>query len=77
MGVERQLILLAASVENKCDYSIAARSTAVKQFGGSAEVVIQASNGEEVSDPRLNALVSLTEEIESPLLGDDENPPPR
>jgi uncharacterized peroxidase-related enzyme len=62
-GVERQLILLAASVENKCDYSIAAHSTSLKQLGASAEVVMQVREGDEVSDLRLNALVSLTREI--------------
>ncbi len=62
-GVEQQVILLAASVENKCDYSIAAHSTSLKQLGASAELVLQVRDGGEVSDFRLNALVSLTREI--------------
>src|ERR1700691_4397873 len=63
-AVERQIILLSASVENRCGYCIAAHSTVLKAFlhvpaeGGSAGRAEQP-----VSDPKLEALIALTKEI--------------
>ena len=61
---ERQLILLAASVENKCNYCAAAHSTILK--GGlrtSAEIVSAVRNGTPLPDAKLNALVTLVKEL--------------
>jgi uncharacterized peroxidase-related enzyme len=61
---ERQLILLAASVENHCNYCTAAHSTAAKgMLHTPAEVVSAIRNNTPVPDPKLNALVALVKEI--------------
>ena len=65
-AVERQVVLLAASVENSCKYCTAAHSTVLKAFlHVPAEVVSAVRSNVPVSDPRLNALVALTKEIVS------------
>ncbi len=62
--VERQIILLSASVENRCDYCIAAHSTLLKAFlHVPAEVVSAVRSNEPVSDLKLAALIALTKEI--------------
>ena len=62
--VERQIVLLSASVENRCDYCIAAHSTLLKAFlHVPAEVVSAVRSNEPVSDPKLAALIALTKEI--------------
>ncbi len=64
--VERQIILLSASVENRCNYCIAAHSTLLKAFlHVPAEVVSAVRSNEPVSDPKLAALIALTKEIVS------------
>ncbi len=61
---ERQIILLAASVENDCGYCIAAHSTVLKAFlHAPAEVVSAVRANQPVSDPKLAALTALTREI--------------
>ena len=63
-AVERQIILLSASVENSCGYCIAAHSTVLKAFlHAPAEVVSPVRANEPVSDPKLQALIALTKEI--------------
>jgi uncharacterized peroxidase-related enzyme len=62
--VERQLILLAASVENKCDYCTAAHSTIAKGFLHAApEIVSAIRNSAPIPDKKTEALVNLTREI--------------
>src|SRR5882672_5668098 len=54
---ERQLILLAASVENHCNYCVAAHSTIAKgALQTPAEVVAAIRNNKPVPDKKLNAL---------------------
>ena len=61
---ERQLILLAASVENHCNYCAAAHSTIAKgALHMPAEVVAAIRNNKPVPDTKLNALVTLVKEI--------------
>jgi uncharacterized peroxidase-related enzyme len=61
---ERQLILLAASVENHCNYCAAAHSTAAKgALHTPVEVVSAIRNNTSVPDAKLNALVTLVKEI--------------
>jgi uncharacterized peroxidase-related enzyme len=63
-AAERQIILLAASVENSCNYCKAAHSTVLKAFlHVPSEVVAAIRSNMPVSDPKLNALVNLTREI--------------
>jgi uncharacterized peroxidase-related enzyme len=62
--VERQIVLLSASVENRCGYCIAAHSTLLKAFlHVSAEVASAVRSNEPVSDSKLAALIALTKEI--------------
>ena len=65
-AVERQIVLLSASVENSCNYCTAAHSTVLKSFMHvPADVVSAVRANAPVSDPKLNALVALTKEIVS------------
>ena len=62
--LERQLILLAASVENNCNYCTAAHSTIAKGFLHAApETVSAIRNGKPIADEKTNTLVNLTKEI--------------
>jgi uncharacterized peroxidase-related enzyme len=61
---ERQLILLAASVENHCNYCAAAHATIAKgALHTPADVVAAVRNNTPVPDAKLNALVSLVKEL--------------
>jgi uncharacterized peroxidase-related enzyme len=61
---ERQIILLAASVENHCNYCVAAHSTLAKgALHTPAEVVAAVRDGTPVPDAKLNALVTLVKEL--------------
>jgi uncharacterized peroxidase-related enzyme len=61
---ERQIILLATSVENDCSYCTAAHSTIAQSFlYTSSEVVAAVLNGQSVPDAKLNALVALVTEV--------------
>ena len=62
--MERQLILLGASVENHCDYCTAAHSTIAKgALHAPAEIVAAIRSNSPVPDKKLNALVSLVREL--------------
>ena len=61
---ERHLILLAASVENNCNYCIAAHSTVLKNtLRMPDEIVSAVRNNKTVPDGKLNALVTLVKEL--------------
>jgi AhpD family alkylhydroperoxidase len=61
---ERQIILLAASVENHCNYCAAAHSTIAKgALHTPAEVVAAVRDNTLVPDAKLNALVTLVREL--------------
>ena len=63
-ALERQLILLAASVENNCNYCIAAHSTIAKGFLHAApETVSAIRTTTPVAERKIDALVNLTREI--------------
>ena len=62
--VERQLILLAASLENNCDYCVAAHSTIAKGvLHAPAETIAAVREGKTLVDQKQNALVNLVREI--------------
>lgn len=62
--VERQLILLAASVENNCNYCTAAHSTIAKGFlHARPETVSAIRSSAPIADTKTDALVNLTREI--------------
>src|SRR5258707_13290156 len=61
---ERQIILLAASVENHCNYCAAAHSTIAKRaLHTPAEVVAAVRDNTPVPDAKLNVLVTLVQEL--------------
>jgi AhpD family alkylhydroperoxidase len=61
---ERQIILLAASVENNCNYCAAAHSQIAKALlRNPAEVIAAVQNNMPVPDAKLNALVNLVKEL--------------
>jgi AhpD family alkylhydroperoxidase len=61
---ERQIILLAASVENNCNYCAAVHSTILKgALHTQPEVVAAVRNNTTVPDAKLNALVNLVKEL--------------
>jgi uncharacterized peroxidase-related enzyme len=60
---ERELIFLAASVENRCRYCIAAHATALKGLEVNPEYIQAVRNRESLGDLRLDALVTLTREL--------------
>ena len=63
-AVERQIVLLAASLENSCNYCTAAHSTVLKAFlHVPAEVVSAIRSNLPLSDPKQKSLVALTREI--------------
>ena len=65
-AVERQIVLLSASVENSCRYCTAAHSTLLKAFlHVPADVVSAVRSNQPVADPKMEALVALTKEIVS------------
>jgi uncharacterized peroxidase-related enzyme len=65
-AVERSIVLLAASVENSCNYCTAAHSTVLKAFLHlPSEVVSAIRSNLPLPDPKLNSLVVLTREIVS------------
>ena len=60
---ERQLILLAASVENNCNYCASAHSAIAKSLLTPPEVIAAVHDNTLVPDAKLNALVSLVREL--------------
>ena len=61
---ERQLIFLAASVENECRYCTAAHSTIAKgMLHVAPEIVTAIREGTALPDAKLDALAGLTREI--------------
>jgi len=61
---ERQLVLLAASVENECEYCVPAHSTILKNMLKiDSQTVSDVREGQTLSDNRLNALVNFTRDV--------------
>jgi AhpD family alkylhydroperoxidase len=56
---ERQLILLAASVENECQYCVAAHTTSVKHFGAQSAVIAAVKQESRTGANKLGALIVL------------------
>jgi uncharacterized peroxidase-related enzyme len=55
-GVEREIVALAVSLENDCDYCMAAHSTFALMQNADQDAVSTARTGREPADPRLAAL---------------------
>ena len=61
---ERQIILLAASVENNCNYCAATHSQIAKTFLRTpGEVIAAVRDNRPITDAKLNALVNLVREL--------------
>lgn len=63
-NAERQVILLAASVENGCEFCVAAHSMTAKRMAKVPEDVVEAiRESQTLPDARLNALVQFTRQM--------------
>jgi uncharacterized peroxidase-related enzyme len=62
-ALERQLIFLAASVEHRCRYCIAAHTAALKELEVSPQCIQAVRNRGSLGNQRLDALVTLTREV--------------
>ncbi len=60
---ERQIVLLAASVENSCRYSAAVHTTMLKAMRAAAATISAIRNRVALQDPKQNALVRITRDI--------------
>jgi uncharacterized peroxidase-related enzyme len=60
---ERQLIFLAASVENRCRYCVATHATALKGLKVNRQCIQAVRNRGSLGNQRLDALVTLTREL--------------
>ena len=63
-AIERQVVLLATSVDNGCEFCVAAHSMIAKKMVGVPESVVAAvREGREPEDTKLAALIALTRAI--------------
>jgi uncharacterized peroxidase-related enzyme len=61
---DQQIVLLATSVENDCNYCTAAHSTIAQAFLLTPSPIIAAIlSGHDISDPKISALVCLVKEV--------------
>lgn len=62
--VEQQVVLLATSVQNRCEFCVAAHSMLAEKVAGAPKEVIEAlRSGGGIDDPRLSALVEFTRDV--------------
>lgn len=62
-AIERQVIQLTASVENKCMYCVALHTLTLKRMGFDVRMIKAIRQSEQVGEARLDALVDLTREL--------------
>jgi AhpD family alkylhydroperoxidase len=62
-GVEREIVALAVSLENDCDYCVAAHSTFALMQSAEEDAVASARAGEPPADPKLGALYELARSL--------------
>ena len=62
---EREIIMLTASVENRCLYCVAAHATALKALRLEATAIDAIRNRSLLTDPKHGALVTVTRELVS------------
>lgn len=60
---EQQIVILAASVENKCEYCVAAHSKGAKAAGVSDDVIKSITSRSRLKDPKIEALRHLVSQI--------------
>jgi AhpD family alkylhydroperoxidase len=61
--VEQQVVLLAGSFENRCEYCMAAHSMLARHAGAGDDVVTALREGKAIPEPHLDALARLTRSI--------------
>ena len=61
--VERQVVLLATSVENRCGYCVAAHSMLAEKAKAEPAVVAALRSGDALTDPKLAALAEFTRAV--------------
>jgi uncharacterized peroxidase-related enzyme len=61
--IEQQLVLIAASLENGCNYCVAAHSAGLKASGGADDQIDAVRSGRPLADPKLEALRAFTTAI--------------
>ncbi|MBI3697723.1 MAG: carboxymuconolactone decarboxylase family protein [Acidobacteria bacterium] len=61
--VEQQVVLLAVSFENRCEYCVAAHSMLARHVGAGDDVVDALREGKEIHNPRLEALRQFTRSV--------------
>jgi len=61
--LERQVVLLSAAVENRCDYCAAAHGMLANARGLDREDVDALQQGKAISDPKLDALRAFTRDV--------------
>jgi uncharacterized peroxidase-related enzyme len=73
-GVEREIVALAVSLENDCDYCMAAHSTFALMQKADDNAVSAARAGDEPDDPKLGALYRFARSLVAKKghVGDDE-----
>jgi AhpD family alkylhydroperoxidase len=73
-GVEREIVALAVSLENDCDYCMAAHSTFALMQKADRDAVSAARTGDEPDDPKLGALYGFARSLVAKKghVGDDE-----
>ena len=63
-AAEQQVVLIATSIENSCEYCVAAHSTIAKNFAGvDASIVEALRDGEVLPDANLDALANFTRAV--------------
>jgi uncharacterized peroxidase-related enzyme len=60
---EQQIVILAASVENKCEYCVAAHSRGAKAAGVPEDVIKAITTRRPLKDPKLEALRHLVSQV--------------
>jgi uncharacterized peroxidase-related enzyme len=60
---EQQIVILTASVENKCDYCVAAHSRGAKAAGVPEDVINAITARNRLKDPKIEALRHLVSQI--------------
>ncbi len=70
---ERQVVLLATSAENGCEYCVAAHSTIAAMLKVPDDVIEALRNGRPINDERLEALRNFTETVVKKRGWADEN----
>lgn len=61
--IEAQIVLMTSSLENKCQYDIAAHSWGLELTNTPQDIIDSLRNGVKINDPKLEALRLFTKEL--------------